>query len=52
MAKKLGLAKEGDKAFLQCLDPCRYTGGETVVFEISKNCRDLLIQDRGGKRYV
>ena len=23
-----------NKAFLQCLDPCRYTGGGTVVFEV------------------
>lgn len=36
-AKKLGLAKkidEGNKAYVQCLDPCKYTGGGTVTFEI------------------
>jgi len=32
--KSIGLCKEGDHAFLQCLDPCRYTGGGTVVFEV------------------
>jgi uncharacterized repeat protein (TIGR04076 family) len=35
--KKLGLAKKsgGDnKAYVQCLDPCKYTGGGTVTFEI------------------
>lgn len=33
----LGLAKQsGDqkKAYVQCLDPCNYTGGGTVTFEI------------------
>ena len=25
--KTLGLAKEGKKAYLQCLDPCELTGG-------------------------
>jgi len=30
----LGLAKEGDKAYIQCLDPCKYTGGGTVIFEV------------------
>jgi len=33
---ELGLAKEGDKAYVQCLDPCKYTGGGTVIFEIEK----------------
>jgi len=23
-----------NKAFLQCLDPCAYTGGGTVIFEV------------------
>lgn len=32
--KDLGLSKNGDSAFLQCLDPCQYTGGGTVVFEV------------------
>lgn len=33
--KTLGLAKTGNKAYLQCLDPCEYTGGGTVIFELS-----------------
>jgi len=33
---ELGLAKEGNKAYVQCLDPCKYTGGGTVIFEISR----------------
>lgn len=36
-AKELGLAKQsGDenKAYVQCLDPCEYTNGGTVIFEI------------------
>jgi len=35
--KDLGLEREenGEEvAFVQCLDPCKYTGGGTVVFEI------------------
>jgi len=32
--KTLGLAKEGNKAYLQCLDPCEFTGGGTVIFEV------------------
>ena len=32
--KEIGLAREGDKAYVQCLDPCKYTGGGTVIFEI------------------
>ena len=33
----LGLSgsKEG-VAYIQCLDPCEYTGGGTVIFEISR----------------
>jgi uncharacterized repeat protein (TIGR04076 family) len=37
MPAGLGLAKKsgnGKSAFVQCLDPCRYTGGGTVTFEI------------------
>jgi len=33
---KLGLAKKGDKAYIQCPDPGEpYTGGGTVVFEVT-----------------
>lgn len=32
---KLGLAKEGEKAYIQCVDPGEpYTDGGTVVFEV------------------
>jgi len=31
-SEELGLGKE--KARVQCLDPCSYTGGGTVIFEI------------------
>lgn len=33
--EELGLG-EGEKAYVQCLDPCEYTGGGTAVFEITK----------------
>jgi uncharacterized repeat protein (TIGR04076 family) len=33
---ELGLAKEGKKAYVECLDPCKYTGGGTVFFEIER----------------
>ena len=26
--------KDENRAFLQCLDPCHYTGGGTVIFEV------------------
>lgn len=32
--KTLGLAKEGNRAYLQCLDPCELTGGGTVIFKV------------------
>ncbi len=31
---ELGLAKKGNEAYLQCLDPHQYTGGGTVVFKV------------------
>ncbi|MCW3129555.1 MAG: TIGR04076 family protein [Methanophagales archaeon] len=32
---KLGLAKEGEKAYVQCVDPGEpYTRGDTVIFEL------------------
>ena len=34
--KKLGLAKQGNKIHVQCLDPCKYIGGGTVIFEIER----------------
>lgn len=34
--QQLGLCQDGQKAYVQCLDPCEYTGGGTVVFEISR----------------
>ncbi len=35
-SKKLGLSTDGKKAYVQCLDPCEYTGGGTVIFEIER----------------
>lgn len=33
---QLGLAKQGDKAYIQCVDPgTPYTNGGTVIFEVS-----------------
>ena len=32
----LGLAKRGSDAYIQCLDPQKYTGGGTVTFKISR----------------
>ncbi|MCF8084773.1 MAG: TIGR04076 family protein [Deltaproteobacteria bacterium] len=34
--RKLGVSRDGKKACVQCLDPCAYTGGGTVIFEIEK----------------
>lgn len=34
--KELGLSTSGNGAYLQCLDPCDYTGGGTVIFKITK----------------
>ena len=33
---ELGLAKKGDAAFLQCLDPQKHTGGGTVTLKITR----------------
>jgi uncharacterized repeat protein (TIGR04076 family) len=33
---EFGLAKEGKDAYIQCLDPKKYTGGGTVTFKISR----------------
>jgi uncharacterized repeat protein (TIGR04076 family) len=35
-AVKLGLAKEGEEAYVQCMDPKEYTEGGTVIFKISR----------------
>lgn len=42
--KTLGLAKKGRKAYLQCLDPCEYTGGGTVIFEIECSNSEQNVQ--------
>jgi uncharacterized repeat protein (TIGR04076 family) len=34
--QKLGLARKGNAAFLQCLDPQKHTGGGTVTFKITR----------------
>ena len=41
-AEKLGLSQDGN-AHVQCLDPCEYTGGGTVVFEIMREKIDESI---------
>lgn len=34
---RLGLSKEGERAYVQCVDPGEpYTNGGTVVFEVSR----------------
>ncbi len=33
---ELGLSQKGEDAFVQCLDPQKYTGGGTVTFKISR----------------
>jgi len=40
--EELGLGK--DKAYVQCLDPCKYTGGGTVIFEIT--IQDIKLPQR------
>ena len=37
--RKLGLSKDENRAFVQCLDPCQHTGGGTVIFEITREDR-------------
>lgn len=32
----LGLAKKENEAYLQCLDPHKYTGGGTVIFKVRR----------------
>jgi len=34
--KELRLGKNKHKAYIQCLDPCKYTGGGTAIFRITK----------------
>ncbi|MGD9041236.1 MAG: TIGR04076 family protein [Desulfobacteraceae bacterium] len=34
--RELGLSRDGKKAHVQCLDPCDYTDGGTVIFEFEK----------------
>ncbi|MFQ6070562.1 MAG: TIGR04076 family protein [Candidatus Aminicenantales bacterium] len=35
-ARELGLAVEGEAAYVQCLDPLKHTGGGTVTFKITR----------------
>ena len=39
--KHLGLCRDGQKAYVQCLDPCEYTGGGTVIFEIERKTNTI-----------
>ncbi|MFQ6083138.1 MAG: TIGR04076 family protein [Methanosarcinales archaeon] len=34
--KELGLSMDNNEAYIQCLNPCKYTGGGTVIFRITK----------------
>jgi len=34
--RELGLSRDKNRAFIQCLDPCQHTGGGTVIFEIER----------------
>lgn len=34
--KSLGLSKDNNAAYVQCLDPCDYTDGGTVIFKITR----------------
>lgn len=34
--KELGLSKDDNEAYVQCLDPCEYTKGGTVVFRLTR----------------
>ena len=36
---ELGLAKEGEDAYIQCLDPSKHTGGGTVIFRVTRKIR-------------
>ncbi|MGM0366330.1 MAG: TIGR04076 family protein [Actinomycetota bacterium] len=40
--KHLGLAssEDAEASYVQCLDPCRYTGGGTVIFKIARRCHE------------
>ena len=33
--KELGLSKNGNEIYVQCLDPCEYTDGGTVIFKLT-----------------
>ncbi len=33
--KELGLSNNDNEAYVQCLDPCEYTNGGTVVFKLT-----------------
>ena len=45
---ELGLAHEGEVAYLQCLDPCQRTGGGTVVFAVES--KGAEVRRSGGAR--
>ena len=34
--RQLGLSPDQNKGYIQCPDACEYTGGGTVIFEISR----------------
>ncbi|MBC7350113.1 MAG: TIGR04076 family protein [Candidatus Aminicenantes bacterium] len=51
---ELGLAREGEVAYVQCLDPCHLTGGGTVVFAVKRGHLQVspvrIRQKKGPKR--
>lgn len=50
--KEWGLSEKGKKAYVQCLDPCRYTGGGTVFFEIFKAPHSLYVECHSNYKYA
>lgn len=48
---KLGLAKKGEKAYIQCVDPgTPYTNGGTVIFEVSVQHINSHFEEKDIKR--
>lgn len=49
--RSLGLSRDKDKAYVQCLDPCKYTGGGTVIFEITRE-ETVEVECSSGYKYA
>ena len=50
--KKMGLSRGGNKAYVQCLDPCTYTGGGTVIFGIFKEEPSVEVECHSDYKYA